>query len=280
MTSTKKKSATRVAAPKRKRAASPVSPSASLRSGIPGTGETLALIAPAARNTVVDTVAERLRGEILSGRFVPGARLPAEREFAVALGVNRLSLRAALARLEALGLVVTKHGAGTVVTAWRESAGLDTLVTLIGNFDRADDAYRELLASFFEVRRIIAAEAVALAAERHVDRDLVVLRRLADEQKARLADVLGFARGDVAFQRALTRAARNVAFELVLNSFARFPDQRPEIVEKLYDRREDSLAMYDITLELVKSRNASAARDLVRQGFEAFDAEWMRRHFG
>lgn len=241
--------------------------------------DALASIVPAARSTVVDMVADRLRGEILSGRLGAGTRLPAEREFAVALGVNRLSLRAALARLEALGLVVTKHGAGTVVTAWRESAGLDALVTLVGAFDPESDAYRELLESFFEVRRVMAAEAVALAAERHDENDLAELRRHADAQKNEIHDAIAFARGDVAFQRALARAARNVAFELVLNSFARFPDERPEIVAKLYDRREDSLAMYEVVLELVRSKDGEAVRNLVRQGFAAMDSQWMRRHF-
>src|SRR6202451_4509295 len=82
--------------------------------------ETLASIAPVARQSVVDAVSDRLRGDILSGRLRPGTRLPSERELSLALGVNRLTLRASLARLEALGLITTRHGAGTVVASWRE----------------------------------------------------------------------------------------------------------------------------------------------------------------
>src|SRR5262249_49270201 len=89
--------------------------------------DTLAAIGPIARSSVVDAVADRLRDEILPGRLVAGSRLPSEREFSLALGVNRLTLRAALARLEALGLVVTRHGAGTIVASWRERAGLEAL---------------------------------------------------------------------------------------------------------------------------------------------------------
>src|SRR5579864_6669676 len=92
--------------------------------------ETLAAIGPVARSSVVDAVADRLRGEILGGRVAAGSRLPSERELSLALGVNRLTLRAALARLEAMGLIAIRHGAGTVVASWRERAGLDTLATL------------------------------------------------------------------------------------------------------------------------------------------------------
>src|SRR6202451_589796 len=134
--------------------------------------ETLATLAPVARQSVVDAVADRLRGEILSGRLRPGTRLPSERELSLALGVNRLTLRASLARLEALGLITTRHGAGTVVASWRERAGLEMLGTLVKGLRFADPSWHELVRSALELRRILAAEAAALAAERHDDADI------------------------------------------------------------------------------------------------------------
>src|SRR5215831_742017 len=95
--------------------------------GAPDAADTLAAIGPVARSSVVDAVATRLQNEILAGRIAAGARLPSERELSLALGVNRLTLRAALARLEAQGLVTTRHGSGTIVASWRERAGLDAL---------------------------------------------------------------------------------------------------------------------------------------------------------
>ena len=129
--------------------------------------QTLATLAPVTRQSVVDAVADRLRGEILSGRLRPGTRLPSERELSLALGVNRLTLRASLARLEALGLITTRHGAGTVVASWRERAGLrDARHRSSRELKLADPAWHELVRSALELRRILAAEAIALAAER------------------------------------------------------------------------------------------------------------------
>src|SRR5580658_1753048 len=136
----------------------------------PDAANTLATIAPVARQSVVDAVADRLRGDILAGRLRPGTRLPSERE--LALGVNRLTLRASLARLEALGLITTRHGAGTVVASWRERAGLEMLGTLVRGLKLADPTWHDLVRSALEVRRILAAEAVALAAGRHTEEDL------------------------------------------------------------------------------------------------------------
>src|SRR5579863_3688156 len=138
----------------------------------PGDLQTLATLAPVARQSVVDAVADRLRGEILAGRLRPGTRLPSERELSLALGVNRLTLRASLARLEALGLITTRHGAGTIIASWRERAGLEMLGTLVKGLKLADPAWHELVRSALELRRILASEAVALAADRHTDEDI------------------------------------------------------------------------------------------------------------
>lgn len=223
-------------------------------------------------------VADRLRAEILAGRLPPGGKLPAERELASALGVNRLTLRASLARLEALGLISTRHGSGTVVTSWRESAGLDALAVLLTTLDANGQEWRDVVLSLMELRRVLAAEAVALAAERHAEGDLETLSAMAAEQASRTSEALAFARGDIAFLRAVVRAGRNVGMELLLNTFARFPDQHPELVELLYDDRARALDFYPAVIEVIRSRDADAARQAIRAVLEAVDAEWQSKH--
>ena len=240
--------------------------------------ETLASLAPIARSSVVDAVADRLRSEILAGRLAPGVRIPSERELSFALGVNRLTLRAALARLEALGLITTRHGSGTVVSDWRERAGLDTLATLIASLRPEDPSWRELIVSLLEVRRILAAEAVGLAAERHTAEDLAAMRMRAEEQQDRVTDPLAFARGDVAFVRAIVHASKNVALEMILNTFARFPDEHPELIHVLFDRCDAAIGYYPILIGLVARGDAELARSLVRRELENADDAWQRRH--
>ncbi len=246
--------------------------------GLSDPSETLAAIGPVARSSVVDAVATRLQNEILGGRIAAGSRLPSERELSLALGVNRLTLRAALARLEAQGLVTTRHGAGTLVASWRERAGLDALATLIGSLEPWEPTYRELLDSMLELRRVLASEGIALAASRHKDDDIATMRALAAEQGPRVADPITFARGDVAFQRAVVHASGNVGLELLLNSFARLPEEFPELTASLYDRRAESLAFYEACIALVEAGDEDAARVTVRRALEAIDEDWWRRN--
>src|SRR5512146_2040995 len=58
-----------------------------------------------------------LRQGILSGNLAPDTRLPASRQLAHDLGVNRITVESAYAELEAEGLVFSKLGSGTYVLA-------------------------------------------------------------------------------------------------------------------------------------------------------------------
>ena len=66
------------------------------------------------RNKVHGEVAKRLEEMILK-KLRPGDKLPAERELVEMLGVSRSSVRDAIRKLELLGLVEPRQGAGTVV---------------------------------------------------------------------------------------------------------------------------------------------------------------------
>ena len=60
-------------------------------------------------------IADQIRSLIQGGQFVPGARLPAERDLAHQLGVSRPSLREALIALEIDGSVEIRSGSGVYV---------------------------------------------------------------------------------------------------------------------------------------------------------------------
>ena len=58
----------------------------------------------------------RLRTEIASGAYPPGAKLPAVRELALEAGVNPNTMQRAFAELERDGLVYTQRTSGRFVT--------------------------------------------------------------------------------------------------------------------------------------------------------------------
>jgi GntR family transcriptional regulator len=60
-------------------------------------------------------IADSLIERIESGELVPGIQLPSERRLSELFEVNRLTLRRALSRLEAQGLIIRKHGRGNFI---------------------------------------------------------------------------------------------------------------------------------------------------------------------
>jgi DNA-binding FadR family transcriptional regulator len=108
-------------------------------------------------------VFEELIQAILVGNPPPGGALAAERELARIHGVGRPAVREALRRLEALGLVESRHGSGTVVRAWQQDATLDLLPHYMAAGAPGADIPR-LLTELLRLRVFPCCEVVRLAA--------------------------------------------------------------------------------------------------------------------
>ena len=73
---------------------------------------------PAGRQRSLSDVAyEQILADIMDGVFAENARLPAEGALAERFGISRPVVREALARLRDDGLIVSRQGSGSYVTA-------------------------------------------------------------------------------------------------------------------------------------------------------------------
>src|SRR3954466_9020395 len=140
------------------------------------------------RDTIVDTLAGRLREDILSGRYPPGAYLPPERDLASGYAVTRTSLKHAIVRLVQAGLLETRHGVGTRVRDYERRGGPELLPMLVS---AAGPAW---MAEIFEVRRqvgaLIAAAAARGAEESHRERLRALQEELASAPDASSAQLV------------------------------------------------------------------------------------------
>ncbi|AEW98038.1 GntR family regulatory protein [Streptantibioticus cattleyicolor NRRL 8057 = DSM 46488] len=83
-------------------------------------------------------LADAVRAAVLDGRLRPGSALPAERRLAVALGVSRGTLTAALAALREDGWVRTRHGSASVLRLPPVAAGRIAPLTATGEAGTID----------------------------------------------------------------------------------------------------------------------------------------------
>jgi GntR family transcriptional repressor for pyruvate dehydrogenase complex len=84
-----------------------------------------------ASGSLTQQVVEHISSLIASGSLVPGEKLPPEFEIVRREGVSRTVVREAMSKLQAAGLVTTRHGVGTFVCepANRTDFGLEHRAT-------------------------------------------------------------------------------------------------------------------------------------------------------
>jgi GntR family phosphonate transport system transcriptional regulator len=107
-------------------------------------------------------IAEQLEKSIVAGHHQPGARLPTEKQMAEQFGVNRHTLRRAVAALAEAGLVRIEQGRGTFV----QESVLDYRVKKRTRFsENVQNAKQEPSGRVLGVREEPAEDAVARALE-------------------------------------------------------------------------------------------------------------------
>lgn len=80
------------------------------------------------RGSVVDSVVEQIKDQIMEGIIKPGDKIPTEIELMEQLGVGRNSVREATKMLTALGMLEVKRGQGTFVATKVEPTFFDPFI--------------------------------------------------------------------------------------------------------------------------------------------------------
>ena len=115
--------------------------------------------------------AAALRRAIVSGELSAGERLPPERALAEQFGVNRLTLRGALAQILALGLVTVRQGSGYTVADLSRVGGTDLLPDVL-DLARDSDELLTLVTDLLDVRRSMAGSLLARLAKTATEQSL------------------------------------------------------------------------------------------------------------
>ncbi len=150
---------------------------------------------------LVDAVTERIH----SGALGADEQLPTEQALMQGFGVSRTVVREALSRLQAAGLVETRHGIGTFVCR----AGHEAQVLRVSAEQLATT--REVIA-LLELRIGIETEAAGLAALRRDKANLAAMRRALDQFTRAIADDGDALAPDFDLHMEIARATQNVHF--------------------------------------------------------------------
>jgi GntR family transcriptional repressor for pyruvate dehydrogenase complex len=163
--------------------------------------------------SVTDEAIEKIKEMIISGELRPGDRLPREADLAQRLGLSRSSLREAVRALSLVRILDVRQGDGTYVTSLDAALLLEALSFVIELHH--DRSVLELL----EARRLLEAEAAALAAVRIAPDQIAELHALIDAMPG-CTDVEEFVENDIGFHGTIAAAAGNSVVSKLLESLS------------------------------------------------------------
>ncbi len=159
------------------------------------------------QNKVSDQVYDQLLTQIKNNVWLEGEKLPSENELKIQLGVSRISVREALLKLTALGIVETRHGEGSFIKKITSDNYKDILFP-------AFMINKNTLNEILEYRSIMEVGAIALACDRVTVEELVNLEKIVIRMENNTDNYKKFASDDLAFHNAIAMASKN---DLIIN---------------------------------------------------------------
>ena len=215
---------------------------------------------------LADDIVAQVEAKILEGTFKVGERLPAERALAEQFGVSRPSLREAIQKLVARGLLVSRHGGGTFVAETLGSTFSDPLLQLLEN---NEDAQRDLL----EFRHTLEGSCAYYAALRATDLDRQRLTEVFDALQACYAQEPSRAEegaADASFHLAIAEASHNaVLLHTMRGLFDLLKRNVVTNIGGMYALREETRQMlmeqHRELYERIMAREAEQAREVIQR---------------
>jgi len=216
---------------------------------------------PVLKQSLSDRLARRIRDMIRSGSYKQGDRLPAIMEMARRFGVGHPTVREALKKLETVGVVEIRHGAGVFVSRSHE-------VLLMASPDYAGAVTRKLLLDLITTRMPLEIESISCAARHATPEHLARMQELLavaaehlDDDERLNADAMGF-------HRQIALASGNAVLAQVIDVLqALFTDEQRVILD-IGGSREEDQREHQSLLQALQARDEALCARLMREHLE------------
>jgi len=205
---------------------------------------------------------EALGDRIRDGRISAGDKLPTEAAIMEEFGVSRTVVREAISRLQASGLVETRHGIGTFVVGLGDAAP----------FRIAPEQFATLrdVIAVLELRIGVETEAAGLAAQRRTAQNLLDMRAALDAFIGAIEAGRDAVGPDFQFHLEVSRATQNSHYVDLMATLGAMiiPRARLETSDALNDERRQYLrrvnAEHESIYDAIANQDAEAARAAMR----------------
>lgn len=169
------------------------------------------------------------------GVFLPGRRLPAERNLCARLGVSRGTLRQGLADLQRLGVVEIMPRSGAYIRKYSNKKLPKKI--LPPNFKDIG------LEDIINARKIIEIPALELACENITKKEIELLDNLIARMKRAIDNLPEFLRYDMEFHQAIVAASKNLVLVTAFESISEYL-KYSQIYTTVHEGQENRALMF------------------------------------
>jgi GntR family transcriptional repressor for pyruvate dehydrogenase complex len=224
---------------------------------------------PVAKQSLPDRLARQIRGTIQSGNYRRGDRLPPIVEMAKRFEVGQPSIREALKKLEAMGVVQIRHGSGVFVTRSEE-------VLVLASPDYAGTVTKKLLLDLVRARIPIEVQSVADAVKNASPEQVHELRRVLTSAGQHLSDDATLNSVNMEFHGKIAESSGNsVTAQLLAVLHELFTDEQ-RLILGIFGSREADHRDHLLILEAIERRDEALAVERMRAHLESVHAAILR----
>ena len=225
-------------------------------------------VAPITRQKLSDQVFDRLWEMIVSGDLKPGDVIPSERILMEKFAVGRPAVREALQALANKGVITISHGERSRVNDFSANIVLNQVDDIAKLLLSTESSNLEHLK---QVRKILEAGSVRVAATNCTDDDIRLLRELVDTQKGQTKDTKGFIETDIAFHTAIAKATRNPLLQAVTHAMLTWLFEYYKPLLHWSGRENTTLLEHKKLVDYLATRDADSASALMREHLDRSD---------
>ncbi|SMX27913.1 HTH-type transcriptional regulator LutR [Pelagimonas phthalicica] len=225
-------------------------------------------VAPITRQKLSDQVFDRLWEMIVSGDLKPGDIIPSERKLMEKFGVGRPAVREALQMLANKGVITISHGERTRVNEFSANIALDQVDDIAKLLLSAEPSNLEHLK---QVRKILEAGLVRVAAANCTEDDIRTLRDLVDVQRRQTKNQKGFIETDISFHTAIANATRNPLLQAVTHAMLTWLFEYYKPLLHWSGRENTTLMEHEKLVDFLEAGDADSAAALMREHLDRSD---------
>jgi GntR family transcriptional repressor for pyruvate dehydrogenase complex len=219
------------------------------------------------KKSLSDSIAQAVKEMIDRHGFGPGHKLPTINEMARQFGVGSPTIREALRKLQAVGVIEMRHGSGIYVAQNHDAL-------FVANSVRSSSASKKVMIDLIDTRLSLEVFVAGLAATHVTDETIEELEGILERAEQSLLDTdmetLGTINMD--FHRGIALASSNGVAYQVLDLLAGLFQSEQYAILEIYGSPEKDLAEHRGILDALRARDSDLSTARMKSHLEGVKA--------